>query len=467
VSDVDEPAAAASPSGSPAPSPEGSTGAPPAAIPDPAAMIRGRQYRGLLVLSGLLGIAVSLACWCFLELTHGLQQWVYVNLPKELGLSPVPWWWPLPPLAVAGVLIAFAVARLPGRGGHEPSEGLKVGAPTLPVQLPGVMLAAVATISLGLVLGPEAPLIALGSGTALFLVGLSRRPLPNQAKLVVGAASAFAALATIFGSPIFGAVIIIEAAGLGGPTLPVILLPGLIAAGVGSLVFIGIGSLTGLSSSAYALPALTLPTYSTPTLTDFLWTIVLSLVAAAVVFLVIQLAGRVRRVVAARPFVLFPAAALLVGLIAVAFSEISGQPENAVLFSGQDAMAQVASHAGTVSVATLALLLVSKALAWGISLGAARGGPTFPALFLGLVGGLLASHLPGFAETPAVGVLVGAALVSMLRLPLSSIVLALLITHAGNAVAPLVIVGVAVAYIGTLTLSARIPPQGDVEAAPA
>jgi len=67
--------------------------------------------------------------------------------------------------------------------------------------------------------------------------------------------------------------------------------------------------------------------------------------------------------------------------------------------------------------------------------------------------------LPGLAQTPAIGVLVGAATVSVLRLPLSAIILALLITQAGAGVAPLIIVGVAVAYIATLLLSARRTPD--------
>jgi H+/Cl- antiporter ClcA len=356
-------------------------------------------------------------------------------------------------LALAGLLIAFAVVRLPGHGGHEPSEGLSTGSPTTPVEVPGLVLAAVATIGLGLVLGPEAPLLGLGAGVALFLVGRARRPVPDQAKLIIAAAAGFAALATIFGSPVIGAVIIIEAAGLAGPTLPLVLLPGLLAAGIGSLVFVGIGNLTGLNSDAYALPPLTLPAYSTPQVTDFLWTIPLALVAAVVVFAIIELGRRTRRVVAGRPFILVPVAAVLVGLLAIAFSEITGQSADAVLFSGQDAMSRTVQQSATVSLGTLTLLLVAKALAWGVSLGAARGGPTFPAIFLGLVGGLLASHLPGFAETPAIGVLVGAAVVSVLKLPLSSIVLALLITRAGAGVAPLIIVAVVVAYIGTLLLS--------------
>jgi hypothetical protein len=79
----------------------------------------------------------SVAGWGFLELLHLVQQWVYVDLPSGLGFGTVPWWWPLPVLAVAGVIVAFAVARPPGNGGHNPSEGLKTGPPTTPVELPG------------------------------------------------------------------------------------------------------------------------------------------------------------------------------------------------------------------------------------------------------------------------------------------------------------------------------------------
>src|SRR4029453_3603836 len=104
------------------------------------------------------------------------------------------------------------------RGRPPPAEGLKTGPPTTPVELPGVLLAALASIGLGLVLGPEAPLIALGTGLALLAVQLSRREGPEQAGLVLAAAASFAALSTIFGSPIVGAVIVIEAAGLGGAT---------------------------------------------------------------------------------------------------------------------------------------------------------------------------------------------------------------------------------------------------------
>lgn len=430
---------------------------------DPAALMRSKQYRGLLLLSAVVGVVVSLASWLFLEATHWLQEWVYETLPTALGFTEAPWWWPLPVLALAGIIIAFAVVRLPGHGGHDPSLGLATGPPITPQMLPSVVLAAVATIGLGMVLGPEAPLLGLATGVALWVAGRARRPMPDQALTIVAVAGSFAALATIFGSPIIGAVIIIEAAALGGAMLPVVLLPGLIAAGIGSLVFVGIGSLTGLSSSAYALPPLGLAEYPTPQVTDFLWTIPLALVAAGFVYGVVVLGRRTRDVVARRPYVFHPAAAILVGIIAVAFAGLTDQPASAVLFSGQDEMAATVQAASAVTIATIALLLVAKALAWGISLGSARGGPTFPAIFIGVVGGLLASHLPGFEQTPAIGVLVGAACVAVLRLPLSSIILALVVTQAGAGVAPLIIVGVAVAYLATLLLAHRGDDAGGAE----
>lgn len=428
---------------------------------DPGALIRSRSYTVLLVAAALLGVVVSLACWGFLELIHASQGWVYTDLPSALGFDTVPSWWPAPVLAVAGVLIAFAVARLPGRGGHAPSQGLRTGPPTTPVELPGVLLAALASIALGMVLGPEGPLIALGTGLALLMVALSKRDVPDQATLILVAAASFAALASIFGSPIVGAIIIIEAAGLGGPTLPLVLLPGLLAAGIGSLVFIGVGSLTGLSTSAYAISPLSLSPYAHPNAGDLLWTVALAALAALVTFAIMEVGRRTERFVSRRRFPLTVLAALVIAVIAIAFAEITGLAADAVLFSGQEAMDPIVEQASALSLGTLALLFVSKGAAWAISLGSARGGPTFPAIFLGIVGGILASHLPGFAETPAIGVLVGASVVSVLRLPLSSIVIALLVTQAGAGVAPLVIVGVVVAYIVIRLLDARRDPHAE------
>ena len=71
----------------------------------------------------------------------------------------------------------------------------------------------------------------------------------------------------------------------------------------------------------------------------------------------------------------------------------------------------------------------------------------------------MASHLPGFPIQAGVAIGMGAAVVAVLRLPLSAVVLATLLTsHAGNNVEPLIIVGVVVSYIITLLLSRSPAP---------
>ena len=369
---------------------------------DPGATIRSKGYRVLLVLAALVGVLVSFASWCFLELIHWIQEEVYRTLPSGLGFDSVPWWWPLPVMAVAGVLAAVAIIRLPGHGGHIPYEGLKAGT-TKPVELPSILLAALATLGLGLVLGPEAPLIAFGGGLAILAVRLIKRDTPDQVMAVLAAAAAFAAIATIFGSPVIGAVILIEAAGLGGPMLPLILLPGLMSAGIGSVVFIGMGHWTGLSSSDYALSPISLPAFSSLTVAEFGWAVVLAFAAALVTFAITELGRQSAGVVARRPWLLLPVAALVVGGLAIVFAQITHQSADVVLFSGEDAFGSLIDQATTLSLSTLALLIVFKGLAWSISLGNFRGGPTFPALFIGAAGGLLAAHLPGILRDPRGG----------------------------------------------------------------
>ena len=271
---------------------------------DPDSLLRSKDYRVLLVLAAVIGVLVSLASWGYLELIHYLQQWLYEDLPSGLGQSPVPTWWPLPVLAVASVPIAFALARMPGAGGHKPAEGLKAGPPTQPIELPSVLLASLASIGFGMVLGPEAPLIAIAGGLGILAVRSARKDAPDQVLALIAGAASFAAMSSLFGSPIVGAVIVIEAAGLGGAILPVILLPGLLAAGIGSLVFIGMGSLTGLSSSAYAIAPLALPKYHAPTISAFGWTIVLAAAVAVGVFAIARIGLVVNAATSRRPFVM-------------------------------------------------------------------------------------------------------------------------------------------------------------------
>jgi H+/Cl- antiporter ClcA len=416
-----------------------------------------KRFLALLVLAAILGVVASLAAWCFLELVHQANVGAYEKLPELFGFDSTPLWWSMPLLIVAGVIVAFAIHRMPGRGGHVPAYGLSTGQ-ILPNQLPGVMLAGLATIGLGAVLGPEAPLIALGSGLGLLAARLVGRDATPEVGQILAASATFAALSLIFGSPLIAAIILIEVTGLGGPRLTTILVPGLLAAGIGSLVSIGMGSFTGLSSSAYALDPLQLPAFSKPDLVDFLWTIPLAAGIALGTAAIFAAARPLVPLMERRGFVMLPAAGLFIGILALVFAEITDKLPDEVLFSGQDQLSGLISDAGSWSLGALALLIVLKGIGYAVSLAGFRGGPTFPAIFLGAAAGLMAAELPGFATTPAVAVGLGAAVVAVLRIPLSAVVLAALLTsQTGLGASPLIIVGVVVAYIVTDALSPRAP----------
>jgi H+/Cl- antiporter ClcA len=424
---------------------------------DPSAILRSRNFVRLLVFAAVVGVVVSLVGWLFLEAVHQLQVWLYTDLPSGLGFDSVPTWWSIPLCALAGLPVALAIVKLPGAGGHVPAEGLQVGQ-TQPNMVPGIVLAALATLGLGLVLGPEAPLIAIGTGVALYTVQLAKRDAPPTLLLVIGAAGAFAAISVIFGSPIVAAVLLIEASGLGGATLPLILIPGLIAAGIGSLVFVGMANWTGLSTAAYSLPTLHLAPIGNPTVGEILWTIGLGLAAALITFPIRQLGLRIAAIVhGKRTVVVVCSAGLLVGVCAFCFAQLTSESPNLVLFSGQDSLGGLVTNAATFSVGTLVLLMLFKGAAWGLSLGSFRGGPTFPAMLLGATGGIAVAHLPGLPTSAGIAVGMGVMIVSFLRLPLSAIVIAsVLSVSAGVAVDPLIIVGVVAAYLATLALEGRL-----------
>ncbi len=430
---------------------------------DPLALLRSRSYLVLLVLAAIIGAPISAAAYFFLALVTKLQGWVFSSLPLALGFHAEPMWWPVLPLLLAGVLVPLAIRYLPGTGGHSPAEGFKVGAgPPRPADLPGVVLAALATLSLGVVLGPEAPLIALGGGLGVCAIRLVKRDAPQRTTAVVAAAGSFAAISTLLGSPLLGAFLLMEASGLGGATLELVLVPGLLAAGIGSLIFIGLDSLTGLGTFSLAIPHL--PHLGSPTVGEFGWALAVGL-AAALVGTGIRWLGLVLRDRTERWTMLAsPLIGLAIAGLAIAYAAGTGKGSSEVLFSGQDALGPLIEHASGYTVGALLLLLVCKGLAYGGSLSSFRGGPVFPSMFVGAVGGIALSHLPGLPLVAGAAMGIGAMCAVMLRLPFTSVLLAtLLLSSDGLQVMPLAIVAVVVAYVA----SARLAPTPAKEPEPA
>ena len=439
---------------------------PAAAAPDPTALIRSKSYIALLLLGAIIGVPVATVAYFFLDAVSRLQNEIFDDLPNSLGFHGEPLWWPLPWLALSGLLVALAIRYLPGTGGHEPSEGFKSAGPVPPIEIFGIIAAALATLSLGAVLGPEAPLIAIGSALGVFAVHLFKRDAPPMAAVVIGAAGSFAAIATLLGSPLVGAFLLMEMAGLGGPMMEIVLLPGLLAAGVGSLIFVGLNSLTGFGSFSLTVGAL--PHVGSPTGSEFLWAIVIGIGSAFAAGGIFRLAASLRPFVERSRILLTPLAGLAVGGLAIAFAAGTTHGSSEVLFSGQSALPALVQHAASWTVGALVLLVVCKGLAYAISLSGFRGGPIFPSMFIGAAGGIALSHAGGLPMIAGAAMGVGAMVAGALKMPMTAVLLpSLLFLSDAVTLMPVVIVAVVVAYVVAVWIAPAPPPDGSAAPAPA
>lgn len=419
---------------------------------NPLELVRTRGYLVLLLFGALIGVPVAAVAYGFLKLVDVTQDWVFESLPTQVGFSGTPAWWPVPVLVLAGVITAGAIEYLPGTGGHEPSGGLEATGTPAPSELFGVVLASFATLAFGVVLGPEAPLIAIGGGLAALAVHLVKKDAPEQASVVIGAAGSFAAISTLLGSPIVGAFLLMEVAGLAGPMVGVVLTPGLLAAGVGSLVFIGLNDISGWGTFSLAVPDL--PPFEAVEGYQFFWAVGIGLAGAVVGTAIKRGASLLQPVVADRRMVTTPVAGALIAVLAIVFAQVTDRGAEQVLFSGEDSLAPLIQDAQTWTVGALVLLIVCKSAAYTLSLASFRGGPTFPAMFVGAAMGVAMSHLPGLPMVAGVAMGIGAMAVTMLRLPLTSVLLTTLFLQAdGVTLMPLIIVSVVVAYVVSIRLT--------------
>jgi H+/Cl- antiporter ClcA len=412
--------------------------------------ISGAAYLRLVGLGGLIGVPAALVAAVFLAFVHDLEHWLWDSLPSALGESSPPWYLVIG-LPIAGAVIVLLARRLlPGDGGHPPLEGIGGGATPLAFG-PGIALAAIGTLSFGAVLGPEAPLVALGSVVGMAVTLFVR--LGPQEEAVMGTAGSFSAISALFGGPIVGGMLMVESGiGLGAALLPA-LVPGFVAAAIGYVIFVGLGSWGGLNAQGLAVP--NLPPYDGTHIYDLLVGIAVGIAAA----LVVTAVRRGAAVVAGPGLDRFGLPALLLGggLIVGLVAQVAdwlGADSQDVLFSGQTG---VPSLAAADSTKIVLILLVGKALAYGVSLGCGfRGGPVFPAIFLGVALATLTDVWFGVSPTLAVAVGAAAGMAAATRLLItSSLFAALLVGTAGLDAVPAAVLAAAAAWLAMQALDRR------------
>jgi H+/Cl- antiporter ClcA len=357
-------------------------------------------------------------------------------------------------LGLAGLLVALAVQHLPGHGGHVPADGLGAGA-TPPSHVPGVVLAAGASLALGAVVGPEAPLIALGSGLALFAVTHTKATGSVETSSVIAATGSAAAISAIFGNPLIAAVLLVEVLGLARRQTMLVVLPCLVSSGVGALVFTGLGKWTGLKIGALAIPDLGSTRLHAA---EVGWAVPIAAAVGVFTWVVFLIGRRTAALARERVLAVTVGAGLLAGCSAAAYALVTDHSSADVALSGQVTLSTLATDPGGWSTGALLVLLLCKGLAYALSIGVFRGGPVFPAIFLGAAVGVVASNwLPGLGLVPALAIGMAAG-VAVTGLPVTSVVLVvLLLGDAATSQMPVVILATVTALVVEELLKSRRP----------
>jgi H+/Cl- antiporter ClcA len=242
--------------------------------------------------------------------------------------------------------------------------------------------------------------------------------------------------------------------GLGAALIP-ILIPGLVAASIGYLIFVGLGDWGGLEATVLSVPGL--PAYDGVHLRDLLVAVAAGVVVAVLIEVVRRMGAGVAGPGRARlglP-VLLLGGAFVVGALALLADSLGASSQD-VLFSGQASLPNLVTEDSTRVVL---ILLVGKALAYAICLGCGfRGGPVFPAIFLGIAVAMLAVIALDVSPTLAVAVGTAAGAGAMTRLLFTSVLLAaLLVGTAGVETVPAAGLAAVAAWLTMAAIDERFP----------
>lgn len=417
---------------------------------------QGAEYLRLVLVGAAIGIPAALLAFGFLSLVHVLERLLWTDLPAWLGTDGVPWYLTVG-LPVAGAALVVAARwLLPGDGGHSPLGGM-VGGATPVAWVPGIALAAIGTLAFGAILGPEGPLIALGSAVGMAATKFVR--VEGRGAEVLATAGSFSAISALFGGPLVAGFLMLEGGIAAGAALLPLLIPGLVAAAVGYVLFVGLGSWSGIPTAAMAVPDL--PIYDGTRIIDLLLAIVVGVLLALLMSQVKRLGGALDRFAgrsARTGIAAVLAGGLVVGVLAQ-LAQLAGADSEQILFSGQSALPETLAE---TSITVLLVIIAAKAIGYGVCLGCGfRGGPVFPAILLGVALSIIMCQLFGMSITWALAVGAAAGMTSASGMVFSALVFSALLTgSAGVDAVPAAVLATVAAWLTGAALKRRQAPSG-------
>ena len=331
----------------------------------PASVTRQRPLPAMLIAGG-----VSLVVgYAVLELVNVGIGFVWETIPGTWAQTPA--WYVIGVLLIAAVLV-YLVRRFVGDSGHSPMGGIKVSGLT-PKEYLGAILAIFASLWGGVVLGPEVALVATGSVIGGIAAKWMRITESKMVTKVVGV-GALGGILALFVEPIMS------------------------------------GSMK-LGSTPTAIEVDQLG-----------WAVLVALIATLAVTISRLVAALIARASHAGPQLpILVGAALIIAAAALLMQAWTGQSIIYITTSGEDLITDLPT---LTSASTVAAIIALKTIAYAVSLGAGfRGGPFFPAMFVGAASGLLiALVIDGGPSVPAaivVGVIAAVIATAPMKWPIA------------------------------------------------
>jgi H+/Cl- antiporter ClcA len=419
-----------------------------------AADVTPKAMGRMLVLAVVVGVLAAAGGSLFLEVIHLGESFVFDTVPSSMGFDEAPWWWAAL-LLLLGASIVLLGRQMPGATGKGPLTGFHFDNPL--VIVPSILVAALGTLVFGFVLGPEAPLIVLGTAIGALLTWRADKQARQVAMLLGGVA----AIGAVLGNPFVTGFMILEFAAFG--LVPAVILPAaFVALGAGFLTQVGIDGLPGFGLHTLEVPGV--PAYDQIAFGDVLLGLLVAVLAAVVTVAVRESAVAIDRAGQRRPIPMLYVAAVVTALVLLIAQVGFGIAQDQILFSGQSGMGALVQE---TSIAAVIVIIVGKGIAYAVALGGGlRGGPIFPATFLGVAAGVLVSLIvPAASVSPLAAAGIAASAAAMIKLPGTSALLgAALIGGSGAAIAPFAIFG---AVIGLLVRTVVDRKLGVRQAEPA
>ena len=297
----------------------------------------------------LIAAVISLVLGYFvLEMVNAGISLVWETIPQSWERTPA--WYVIGVLLIAAVLV-YIIRRFIGDTGHSPLGGIKVS-PLTPKEYLAAILAILASLWGGVVLGPEVALVATGS----VIGGLAAKTLKvtdsKDVKKVVGF-GALGALLALFVGPILS----------------------------GNMKLGGTPTAIEVDQLAWAIPVAIVST-------------------VAVTFARIVAALLARATSAGPHLPILIVASLVIAATALLMQAWTGEGVIYIATSGEELITELPT---LTSASTVAAIILLKTIAYAVSLGSGfRGGPFFPAMFIGASSGLLfALVIPDGPSVPA------------------------------------------------------------------